>query len=740
MTIIFSAVRRCRGFLLCLLPGAVFAAAPATPPNIIFILADDLGVGDVGAFFQNERRAAGNKATHLTPNLDQMAATGARLTNHYCAAPVCAPSRASLLGGVHQGHANVRDNQFDKAIENNHTLATVLHQAGYATAAIGKWGLQGRANGGPPNWPAHPLNRGFDFYFGYIRHADGHEHYPKEAPYKKIVRARQAAATGKKGKGAAAAANEEADDTAAGVPGVEVWDNRTEISAQLDKSYTADLFTARAKKWIVDQKQAKPGQPFFLYLAFDTPHAILQLPTQAYPAGGGLKGGLQWLGTPGHMINTASGEIDSWMHPDYASATYDGEKPDQPWPDVYRRYATSVRRIDDAVGDIFQLLRDLKLDENTLVVFTSDNGPSIESYLPEKITPEFFSSYGPYDGIKRDLWEGGTRTPTIARWPARIPAGRVVPEVSAHWDWLPTFAEVAGLAAPARADGVSLVPALTGKGAQAKREYLYFEYQQAQRTPNFPGFEAGHRNRLRQQMQALRIGDFVGVRYDVKSAEDDFEIYNVANDPKEATNLGGEPAQAALQKRLKELAIQARRPDAGAPRPYDDAPVPALEQHGPKTSNFLIGGLTWQRFNGSYAWVPNTQSIIRTASGRSVNLDVVVAPAKSKEGFASVFTGFLTVPSDGDYTFTLSTDTGGELRLHEATIIDADFGYVSGTPRKATVKLRAGLHPFRLTTRHAAGVTPSLALTWAGPDFAAQAIPDAAFSTQPSALAFPDMP
>ncbi len=704
-----------RRLLLLLLPCSLFAAAPTPPPNIIFILADDLGYGDVGVFFQNARRASGNRAAHLTPQLDRAAAEGAQLTHHYSAAPVCAPSRASLLAGVHQGHANIRDNQFDKAIADNHTLATVLHRAGYATGAIGKWGLQGRADkSGPPNWPAHPLNRGFDFYFGYMRHVDGHEHYPKEAPYAKIARARRAAAK-------AAPAGEEADDTRAGVPGVEVWENRTEISAQLDKSYTADLFAARAKKWIVDQKKSAPAQPFFLYLAFDTPHAILQLPTQAYPAGGGLRGGLQWLGTPGHMINTAAGEIDSWMHPDYATATYDGATPKLPWPDVYRRYATSVRRIDDAVGDLLQLLRDLRIDDNTLVVFSSDNGPSIESYLPEKITPEFFSSYGPLDGIKRDLWEGGTRVPTIARWPGRIPAGRVVAEPSAQWDWLPTFAELAGVPAPARADGVSLVPALTGKGAARGREFLYFEYQVAGRTPQFEGFEPGHRDRPRRQMQALRLGDYVGVRYDVKSAGDDFDIYHVATDPKETKNLAGDAAQAPLQARLKALALQTRRPDASAPRPYDGAPVPGVAL---PTS---VAGVAWQRFDGSFPWVPALDSLAPAARGTAASPDLAALGAAAGKEFAALFTGYVAVPADGDYTFTLATDTGAVLRLHEATLIDEDFGYAPGVSRSATVTLQAGLHPFRLSSRHTGGAVASLKLTWARADGPALPIPAAAF-------------
>ncbi|HRP05539.1 MAG TPA: sulfatase-like hydrolase/transferase, partial [Opitutaceae bacterium] len=161
---------------------SVIACAQVTAadrPNIILILTDDLGYGDLSCFGQERFR---------TPALDRMSAEGARLTNHYAAAPVCAPSRASLLLGVHQGHANVRDNQFDKALEDNHTLATVLRRAGYSTAAIGKWGLHGQpVGGGPtgadPNTPAHPLNRGFDHFYGVLRHIDGHEHYPKEGLY-----------------------------------------------------------------------------------------------------------------------------------------------------------------------------------------------------------------------------------------------------------------------------------------------------------------------------------------------------------------------------------------------------------------------------------------------------------------------------------------------------------------------------------------------------------------------------
>jgi arylsulfatase A-like enzyme len=213
-------------------------------PNILFILTDDLGYGDVGVFFQNARRQANDRAEpwHLTPRIDAMAAEGVQLRDHYCPAPVCAPSRASLLLGVTQGHANVRDNQFDKALEANHTLASVLGSAGYATMCIGKWGLQGEKAPQVPNgWPAHPLNRGFGEYFGYISHKAGHFHYPKE-------------------------------------DGQVLLDGSKDVVADYDCCYTTDLFTARAKKWIAERTTSHPEQPFFLYLAYDTPHAKLQYP------------------------------------------------------------------------------------------------------------------------------------------------------------------------------------------------------------------------------------------------------------------------------------------------------------------------------------------------------------------------------------------------------------------------------------------------------------------------------
>ena len=490
--------------------------AEALKPNIIFILCDDLGYGDVGVFYQNQRATLKDRSVPFftTPHIDTLARDGVKLMQHYCAAPVCAPSRASLLTGLTQGHANVRDNQFDKALADTHTLGSVLRQAGYTTAAIGKWGLQGSAKPGGTEadeegsaslWPAYPTKRGFDFYFGYVRHKDGHFHYPKEDQR-------------------------------------EVWENNREISAGLDLCYTTDLFTARAKKWIAEQTAAQPQKPFFLYIAYDTPHAKLQNPPCAYPAGGGLDGGVQWLGKTGAMLNTSTGTMDGWMHPDYTNATWDNDRNpatmEAAWPDVQKRYANDVRRIDDGVGDLLQLLQDLKIADNTLIVFTSDNGPSIESYLKENYQPTFFRGFGPFTGIKRDTLEGGEREPTLARWPQKIPAGRVDEHPSGQWDWLATFADVAGVPALAGSDGVSLVPSLTGRGEQ-KTGTLYVEYFQNGKTPSYPVFAPARRGKVRGQMQSIYLDGFKGIRYDVKSAEDNFAIFDLAKDPQEASDQIG---------------------------------------------------------------------------------------------------------------------------------------------------------------------------------------------------------
>ncbi len=688
--------------LLLALAGGADAAAAARP-NIVFILCDDLGYGDLGVFFQNQRRAANDRREpcHLTPRLDTLAAQGLQLRQHYSPAPVCAPSRASFLLGVHQGHANVRDNQFDKALETNHTVATVLRQAGYATGCIGKWGLQG-AGANAATWSSYPTRCGFDDYFGYVRHGDGHEHYPKEGTY-----------------GGAK----------------EVWDNGREVSADLDACYTTDLFTARAKQWIVERHADDPARPFFLFLAYDTPHAVLELPTMAYPAGGGLGGGLQWLGTPGQMINTATGAVDSYVHPDYSGATYDddgnGDTAEVAWPAVYKRYATSVRRIDDAVGDLRKLLGDLGIADNTLIVFTSDNGPSNEDYLNFTVNyrPDFFNSFGPFDGMKRDCWEGGIRVGALACWPGNIGTNRVSNLPCSFPDWLPTFADLAGVPAPARSDGVSLAPTLTGSGTQ-RTPTVYVEYAYSGTTPAYAEFQAAKRGRARNQMQAIRHGDYLGVRYDIQSHADDFEIYDVVNDPRETVNLAS--ANAALQLQLKDRVLRLRRPDGAAPRPYDAEPVPAL------ASVATVSGVVWRACSAAFPWVPELTALPPSSTGTVARPDLGIRPRDTDIGL--LFSGYLRVPATGSYTFFLTTDARALLRLHEATVLDADFAYTGGTERSASATLTAGLHPFRLYYARGTGGTPALALQWSGPGFARQAIPDTAFRRDGAAANAPPQP
>lgn len=631
-------------------------------PNIIFILVDDLGYGDVGVFFQNERKSRRDfsEPWMTTPNLDNMAHEGAMLTNHYVPAPVCAPSRGSLLSGLSQGHANVRDNQFDKALADNYTLGNVMQLAGYTTSLIGKYGLQGSSKWSldGDSWPAQPLNRGFDYFYGYMRHSDGHEHYPNEGIYRgsKIV-----------------------------------YENTRAIKTGLDKSYTADLWTARAKKWITEHVK-EDDRPFFMFLSYDTPHAVLELPSQKYPGGGGLEGGLQWLGKAGKMINTASGTPDSYIHPDYESATYDNDKnkdtPEVAWPETYKRYATSVRRIDDAVGDIFKLLKDLNIDDNTLVVFASDNGPSEESYLPQDYvenTPDFFNSFGPFDGIKRDVLEGGLRTPLIVRWPAKIARNSVVESPSIFYDWLPTFVEAAGLIPPANTDGTSLLPSLTGNGDQ-QESLVYVEYFQGGITPGYKEFTKTNQNRKRGQMQMIRKGNYVGMRYNIQSTDDDFEIYDISKDKQEEYNLEEVDTLLELQQLMKDEVLQLRMPDTSAIRPYDYAPIPSVKDLD------VSKGFTLKQFKDLYPWLPKLDLMTPILEKKLSYTNEIC----NLEDGLYLIEAFIQIPEDGIYVFKFTTEAKGLVRLHNALLFDADYKFKKNKTLENSVHLKKGLHPIKI--------------------------------------------
>ena len=631
----------------------------AAKPNVIFILTDDLGWGDLGVFHQNNSQ---HDRKHKTPLLDKMAGEGMQLRSHYCPAPVCAPSRSSLLTGVHQGHAAIRNNQFDKGLEDNHTLGTIMQSAGYATMMVGKYGLQGTQAKTPAGWSGYPTKRGFDEFFGSVRHADGHVHYPAE----KWPLGNSKGHRSKK----------------------EVWFNNKEVSADLQKCYSTDLFTAKSKQWIIDHQQSTPDKPFFLCLNYDTPHAALQIPTVAYPAGKGVKGGLQWVGKPGKMVNTATGKIDSFRHPDYVN---------QGWSDMEVRFATMVRRIDSAVGDLLQTLKDLGIAENTLVVFTSDNGPHSVSYLTDgKYQASAFQSYGPYDGIKRDTWEGGIRMPTLAWWPSKIPAGKINNQPSQFHDWMATMADVAGIPAPARCDGVSLVPSLTTTGKQPEST-IYVEYQHNGKTNQYSDFLKSRRAKKRGEMQVIHMDGYKGIRTDIKSHADRFAIYDLKADPGEENNLAGSSDKfKKLQTRMKNRVLRLRIANSSAKRPYDQAPIPGYA----KLDGIVPGEIKQRNFHGDFSHVPNVatlESVFETITQVHPGGNPIGLATKTEKPGAVKFEMVIPVETLGNYAMYFTCPTKGFVRVHEAGVLDADFGYKANSKREAMLKLGKGLHRVRIT-------------------------------------------
>jgi arylsulfatase A-like enzyme len=361
-------------------------AQSAGKPNILFILADDLGYGDMGCYGQQQIQ---------TPNIDRLAAEGMRFTSAYSGSTVCAPSRCALMTGKHTGHAFIRGNARVDLPANTATLPRLLKQAGYRTSLIGKWGLGSICGTGQPD------KQGFDEWFGYLDQVHAHTYYPTE-----------------------------------------LWDNGKEFFLPGNfgpgrTDYSHDLFTGRALQFIERQR---PGSPFFLYLAYTIPHANNERGSQ-----------------------TGNG-MDVPSDAPYGS---------RPWPQTEKNFAAMVTRLDRDVGRLLASLRTKGLERETLVVFTSDNGPHREGGHD----PEFFKSGGPLRGIKRDLYEGGIRVPSIARWSGKIRAGAVSDVPWAFWDFLPTAAELAGVRAPRDIDGVSIASLLRGGEAPA-RGYFYWEFHE----------------------------------------------------------------------------------------------------------------------------------------------------------------------------------------------------------------------------------------------------------------------
>lgn len=698
--------------------------AAGTRPNIIFVLADDMGWGDLSCNW-NYAETFGNRPrgnAFGTPALDKMAAEGALLLRHYSACPVSAPARASLMTGMHQGHERqVRDNTFDTPIADVHTLGSVLKEAGYATAVIGKWGIGGVGNGSTAaTGYGRPRERGFDYFYGIFDHLAGHYHYPADS-------------------------------------GRFVWENETDVSSVLKKNgghaYSTDLFAACAKDWIMRRIEKDASQPFFLYLAFPAPHGSLRVPSCPYPAGGGKSGGVQW---ENGTVNTASrGVPDSFIHPDNAAFP----------TDAARRHSTMIRRVDDAMADIFKLLEDLKIDENTLVVFTSDNGPHAEpgndaakggifSAASPAQDPSFFKSYGMMDGIKRDCFEGGLRVPAIVRWPKFVPKNRKTVSPSQFHDWLATFADAAGAEIPSSSDGVSLLPDLTGAGTQREGQ-IYCEYSFCGNAPDNPDFAREHRGASRRNQLVVWVDGFKGLARDLNENSEFsggnavvFEIYDTLRDPQETRNLAGTPGFGEkMQRKFREKALRSRRAfDGKNPQEYargldfsqkvffEKNPVPAL---APSRGVAEIA-LEYKTFPSAkpFPWTPDfRQTHLKAARSGKKNAspgeNLLPAPFVSASGPRGILLeGEIDVPEAGHYVFSLKTDANAGSKafahLYDMQLVDADKLYVAGTEATSFMNVGtenpAGTRPvFLAAGRHAVRIeyvcaaqakSPSLTLCW----------------------------
>jgi len=411
-------------FLLVLFAAKMIQAQSKNDrPNIIFILADDLGYGDIGAFGQKEIK---------TPALDQMAKQGLVFTQHYAGGPVCGPSRACLMTGMHQGHGFIKGNpggmdERETLRKKDLTVAELLNNSGYETACIGKWGL------GKPGSSGYPLNKGFDYFVGYDTHVAAHNYYPE-----KLCKN-------------------------------EGWLELT------PGTYSHDVFTSEA----IDYLKKEHKKPYFLYLAYTIPHSPYNPP-----------------------------DIAPYENKD--------------WPETYKKYAAMITRMDKDIGNILRLLKETEPDENTLVIFTSDNGPQSEYGHGENEMTQFFDSNGPLRGIKRNVLEGGVRIPYIAWWPNKIKPG-ISEEVTAFQDFLPTACDLAGIKPPNNIDGISMTPLFFGNNNDFEgHKMLYWEFISM-------GSDKGS------CQGALKVhGNIKAVRYGTKA---DVQLYSLDNDLSERNDL-----------------------------------------------------------------------------------------------------------------------------------------------------------------------------------------------------------
>lgn len=442
--------------------------------NIIFILADDLGYGDLGFLGQQYIE---------TPNIDRLAKEGIFFTNHYSGATVCAPSRSSFLTGLHTGHTPIRGNrevepegQFPMP-DSIPSVAKVMELAGYTTGAFGKWGLGFIGTTGDPN------QQGFEEFYGYNCQRFAHRYYPAH-----------------------------------------LWHNSEKIVLEgngwVEKTiYAPDVIQKETISFIENNRD----NPFFLFMPIVMPHAELAAPEdeiiQKYRAKFGDE--------KPHLAGENS-EYGTGMN----ISAY------QSHPTPHAAFAAMVERMDVYVGEVLSKLEELGMDENTLIIFASDNGAHQEGGAD----PDFFDSNGPYRGHKRDLYEGGVRTPMIAWWPGKIKAGSQSDHISAFWDLLPTFADVAGGDVPNDIDGISFLPSLLGKSDQKEHEFLYWEFH-----------EQGGK-------QAVRQGNWKAVKLQVfGSDKPTIELYDLSTDVGEEKNIAAENPEKVFE--LEALMNSAHTPN-----------------------------------------------------------------------------------------------------------------------------------------------------------------------------------
>ena len=436
-------------------------------PNIIFILADDLGYGDISCQGQTKFQ---------TPNIDQLAAGGMTFTQHYAGSTVCSPSRSVLLTGQHTGHTPIRGNKRDdkgnwpipaKAL----TVAEVLQQNGYVTGAFGKWGL------GSPGSQGDPNKQGFDEFYGYNDQTLAHNYYPAFLNHNQ--------------------------DT--------VWLEDNSGTGQ--GTYAPIPIHKQALKFLETNKD----KPFFMYYPSVIPHAELFAPEEYIEK------------YRGKFLPEKNYKGSDEGHPRYKIGGYGSQ------PESHAAFAAMVNLLDDQVGEIVAKLKELGIEDNTLIIFSSDNGPHLEGGAD----PDYFDSNGPYKGYKRDLYEGGIRMPMIAWWPGKVKAASKSTHISAFWDFLPTVAEIIGVKAPEDIDGISYLPSLLGEGEQAEHDYLYWEFH-------------GKKGRF-----ALRQGHWKLIRYNVLiPKKTTTELYNLANDIGEENNVAEQHPE--ITQRLLKLMESAR--------------------------------------------------------------------------------------------------------------------------------------------------------------------------------------